>query len=664
MRPGAASPRALAAAALAVALLCSQSTSPAALLAAADSARASGDEYAAIEGYLALLKANPAWLEPIAGLAECYYSLEEYDQALARVLEAERLSRGSAALKTLEGYVRIGLGQLAEAEALFNAVIKERPRDLKASFGLAELDMARGKPKSAALRYEEALRVSPANEKALLSLAVIRQSEGDLAAADKAIAAALAAHGDDPQAQFFAGYLASLRGDLATAEARARTALALDPRYADARSLLSQALYGLGRYEEVLSLCAERIKASRNDAGAWYLLGLSQAALSRWLDAQRSLSTCLGLAPDDEIARIALEDVLVRGTESESALRAPPAAWRAAKAADWERRGMYDQALSEYRRALRVYPYADAARSAYAALLRKTGSYSRALGELQFLSDRGRADTRQKDELESLSSLLKGSVASMWGRDQYAGKTNPVSVAVFYERAKDELVHPDADRACARYLADMAFQNAPFAVAAEVPPAASFAEAFKAARAGGTDYFAIVNVSETQRDVQVRLDLYVSRTGSRAASWSSFRTGNDRVQGAASRVLALLSAALPTRGTLLERKGDLALVDLGRADGLSKGQKLAVVKKGRSLVKFEGLGIEYSESDRVGSFEAARLDEELSEGNLAKAGFYDTINPGDEVILLREGAPAEAKDPGYPGLLKTIRMIREGSFLP
>ncbi len=83
------------------------------IFAQAENLRFSEDWYGAVEGYLAVLELNPHYGEALAGLAECYYELEQYDQALSYARRAAPFLRGDPRLADLEGFIRVGLADLA-----------------------------------------------------------------------------------------------------------------------------------------------------------------------------------------------------------------------------------------------------------------------------------------------------------------------------------------------------------------------------------------------------------------------------------------------------------------------------------------------------------------------------------------------------------------------
>ena len=165
------------------------------LVAQAEEKRFAEDWYGAVEDYLAAVSKNPSYAEALEGLAECYYEVGEYDEALTYAKKTAPYKRGDASIQNLEGFIRIGLSDLAGARKLFAGVAATRPNDLDARFGLALLDLAAGKKTDARSKLEESLRVSPQNARALLSLALIADDQGREPEAQALIERALRYHG-------------------------------------------------------------------------------------------------------------------------------------------------------------------------------------------------------------------------------------------------------------------------------------------------------------------------------------------------------------------------------------------------------------------------------------------------------------------------------------
>lgn len=644
-------------------------------------ARLSEDWFGAVELYLAALQVNPAYTDAIQGLAESYYALEEYGQALTRVSEARRLKGDDPALLSMEAFIRIGLGETAKASELFRAVLARLPNDLEARFGLALLDLRSGRPTDARSRLMESLRISPRNARALLSLALISADAGRDRDAQTYIESALRYHSQDARTQYVAARLAARGGRIQEAKERARSALEIRPSYGEARRLLASLLLESGDSETAARLMEEAVARDRRDALAWYTLGIARSRLGQTDPGIYAFEAALALRPDDEIALRALEDLVIDATMAEDPRRSRVAAERFVRGRQFESNREYERALAEYRRGLKVDPYSKPGRERYAELLRLRGRPSSYLAELEFLKSLDKADPAILDAAENYASALTGTVGRSWGLDQLLLGKRPYKIVFFSLPGLGPAYHPGVGTVLARALRDEAARSSLFDVPFAAGTAGSFAEAFRSARDSGADWFGLIRTEETERDVRLSLDVYVARTGSPAASFSSLRSGNERVSRAVSHLAGLLESSPPLRGSLLRRNGDTVLVDLGRNDGLAEGDRLLVVRKGGISPSPQGIGITYRDTDVTGEIEVTRTDEEVSEGVLRRAGYLDRSNLGDSVVRKPEppapkpgSAPETARktpatessakpgiqagEPVWPGLFDEVRRLR------
>lgn len=611
------------------------------LVQGAEVLRLSEDWYGAIEAYLAALQKNPSYAEAQAGLAECYYALEEYDQALSYIKKAAPLMRGDSGLRDLEGFIRIGLSDLDRASGLFRSVLAEKPNDLDARFGLSLLDLSQGKKTEAQGKLEDALRISPQNARALLSLALLAADQGRRGDASALIERALKYHGSDRRVQLTAAKLAAQLGERDKALFHARNALELMPAWGEARRLVGSLLYQNGDFAGAIAILREGLGRDRKDAVAWYTLGLAQGASGKSSDALYSFRQALSLSEDDEVVRLALEGLLMDSLPLESPARSPYADWHFDRGALYEQRSLFDQAAVEYRRGLTLYPDAKRGRVLYADLLRKRGRPARQLAELQFVDSTGHADTSVRDAIETWDSLLSEGIGRQWRVDQFSLPKRPYKVAFFLLPQVEETAHPASPPILLRYLVDQLFSSSRITILSLNASVASAPEAFRRAREAGADYYVILGISEHERDFQLSADIRVGRTGSLAIAYSSYRSGNDRIKDATMRLAGLIDTSFQVKGRLLKRSQNKALVDLGSQDGLEVGDKLMVIKKGELAVLAEGLGPNYAATSVMGEFTVTALDEEVCEGDLKASGFFDTINAGDELIQ----APSKAASP-------------------
>ncbi len=637
-----------------------------------EQAETSEDYYGAIENYLAALKENPSYADPMVGLAQSYYSLDEYDIALKYAEQASRYSGNRSRVLNLQARILVGLGQIDKAAAIYRQVMSTEPNNVEARIGLAELAVAQGNTDGALAQYQDAIRLEPQNRKALLSLALLYRSRGDNGVAGRYIRLALQYHSSDPQVQLLAGEYYLSQGDTDQALAHARTALALRSDYPDAMLLAGEIYLATGDYAKTSAtmdqlIAQERSKdtgsatqAGRSPANlAWYIKGISQAKLNQPTDSIRSFQRLLSRDPSDEIARLAMEQVVKKNLPMESPDRTTYAKYHFDRAASYEKQNLFQHALFQYRQGLQIAPLSRDGRLAFAELYRLEGYRAKYVSELEVLKNLGYTDKTVSDRLEIFSSMLHDTVASDWNIDQFALNRNNTSFLVFENPAQDVLTHPESSNYFGSYLRDLLLGYELTASPSPAQEIGHFAEAFSAARRQGSDYFVLLRIDEGDRTVSLTATLYLSRTGSPTASFSVYRSGNDRIEKATAQLADLIHASFPLSGKLIARKFGQGVIDLGSMYGIKKDDTFNIVQSGQLSRNSDGSAFVYPPEALVGTFKVTRVDDAVAEGTITRQGISDLVNVGDLVIPVpktKTNPPPQTVT--YPPLYQRLRALR------
>jgi tetratricopeptide (TPR) repeat protein len=633
-----------------------------------------GDYYGAAQAFLEFARGNPAHAESAASLAECYYYLGEYEEALVWARKARALSRGNLEVANLEAFILVAMGQLAQAEEALKAVLRVEPYNKEALFVQGEIDMARGRGGEALLRYREAAARYPDDRRLLLSLALVSLSLNDFRNAQGYIDRALTAHPDDYRVYYFAAWLDARQGRVLSAINHAESALYYRPGFAPALALLAALRYQAGDFTDAAALADRRIAANRGDVYAHYLKGLAlwrlgEGAPERLAGARAALDAALSIDGNDEFVRALLEEVVLQGTGLEDRSRSRYALWHFLRAADYRRRNLLDEALFEYRRGLRLDPYA-AERRNYAEALRLKGYAESYLEELLFIKELsgGAKDTGLDDAIEAYTALNRETLRVKYaiGAEEFTRLWHVSLFALDGGAQPLSAYHTDNAAVAAVYLKDMLAHDRnidPGDGPASAARAASFAEAFRVSREKGDDYFLIVSIDENERDVLLKAALYAARTGTELTTFSAYRSGENRLRNAARSVLEQLNAALPFRASLIRRSAGTAVIDRGLTGGVSADVEYEVVKRDAAEIATGGIALKYSDAHVAGSFKAVVIEEGAAQGALTRSGFFDRIAVGDEVIL-QPKPEAQAKPgaapvpPISPELQALLRLAR------
>lgn len=261
--------------------------------------------------------------------------------------------------------------------ALWADTVAKRPANPVAHAMMAEALLASGRPESAQVHYETAVRIDPtffvAHER-LGELLIRIGRPGDAA---QHIAAALQLRPDFSDAHNHLGVVLAESGRAMEALVHFERAIALKPDYAEAHSALANALADLGRHREAIGHYQEALRLKPDQAGAEYNYANALAALQRGGEAIDHYRAALRLRPNHPAALFNLANTLAMlHRVEEAAVQYREAIRLQPDFAEAEMNlgsvlfelGRRDEAEVHYLAALRLNPQMDDARESLARL--------------------------------------------------------------------------------------------------------------------------------------------------------------------------------------------------------------------------------------------------------------------------------------------------------
>ncbi|MBR0032729.1 MAG: tetratricopeptide repeat protein [Treponema sp.] len=596
------------------------------------------DFYGASEDFNQALQKNPAYGDAWFHLSQVTYAIGDFTLALTYLDSADKYAKNRTDIMNLRGLIYISLGKLDEAKKTFNEILKIYPNDLDARFGLAEIELYSGSYNGAKNLYLDALKRQTNNRKALLSLALLSSETGNDAAAENYISQALRYYSGDAEVHYLAAYLAAKKGSLQEAEKRIRASVQIKGDSTKAYVLLASILYAQLRYDDVIDVADYLISKNRKTIEAWYLKGLSQYRQNKFEAAISTWSTALSIDEQDEMMRASLELLVTKILPVEDSRRADWAKYHIKKAHDYNKVFMGEETRYEYQRALKLNPMDAGTRREFAEFLSRSGMNEIYLNQLKFIQNQVKAkgqslDRKTSDIIENYDALMKYSLATKWHVDPFYLDKVRWHVGVFYTKSRAQLFHPDAEEIAAGMAADIFSGISSTSVVVDNQAVSGYGEAYRLARKNNLDYFLILSIEESDREISLDSVVYSGRTGTETARFGSYRTGNDRFASVLRTFRRDLLNILPIRGKIIDRSVNDILVDLGTADGIVEGAIMDVVKVGKITTADQGLGVVFDEKNLLGTVTITKTGEEISQGLLEQKGFYDKVNVGDEVLL-------------------------------
>ena len=619
----------------------------------------------AIEQYQEALLINPDYADAWIGLAECAYEMDEFSRALTCLDTANKYYKYNLKIQRLKGFCYIGLGNLEKANDIFDEILKKFPNDVEAIFGLAQLQAFEGRISSAEKYYTQVLTREESSKKALLSLALISLKLGKFEQADYYINQAINYHHNTPEVYYYASYICVQKGDLSKAEEFIRIAVQFKPTYDRANALLAYILYCQGKYEEAVSICDYRISQNRNNSDAWYLKSCAVYNLGSVEQSIKSLETVLKINPQDEIARFFLEQLVCQYLEIEDSRRENFALYHVKSAQESVEKYNSNSALFEYIRALQIHPLNIDVRLSYSDWLLNEGYPEASLSELKFINTQGKVSQKVSDRIESYESLLEDTLAKRWNVDPFYLDKSRVSIGFYHKKDNLTMLHAEGAKICSNLIADTFTAFPYFKVESKSKAINSYSQAFSDARNSNFDYFGIINFDENDRENSISIDLYVTSTGSLAGKWHVYRSGNKKLSSAVQKIVKDMVSSFAVRGKILDRQGSEILIDLGNRDGINLESTFIVAKKDSLKIADSGVGLVLKNENELGSIQLTEVGEDVSQGIFVQKGFYDKMNPNDEILLVEKDsikdetsealADTEIKSPEFLQMLNSIK---------
>lgn len=600
----------------------------------------------ASEQFQQVLQINPSYGDAWFHLAQVTYELNDFNLAITYLENAEKFAKDSSEIINLRGNCYISLGELKKAKDAFDSVLKKYPNDINARFGLAELKLFTGNLDGAKVLYQDALKRQNTNRKALLSLALLSAETQNFDKAQDYVNKALKYHSNDANVHFFAAYLAAKQNKIPVAEKYARSAVQIKGDYIQAYVLLGNLLFQQKRYSEVIDIADYLIAKDRNTVSAWYLKGLSLRNNGQIEEAIETWTTALTISEQDEVMRSALELLVNENLSVEDGRRSIWADYHIKKAREYAKMYQGVEARYEYQRALRLDPSNIDSRREFAETLAKLRLNELYLHQLKFIQNINRdqdeknlsseelaAKRRIDDTIEAYDALMKYTLNTKWDVNPFYLDKTRWHIGLYCKKSQVQLVHAEAEDITSRMAAEIFSGVATTSVSIQNQNVSGYGEAFKMARNAKLDYFVVMEVFESEREVSIEAIMYSGRTGTETARISVFRTGNDRYASVLRSFRRAILENLSVRGKILKRSGNEVLLDLGKSEGIVEGTVLDLVKNGNIRTADKGPGVVFDSKYSLGQIKVEKVGEEICSGRLEQNGFYDRVNIGDEVVI-------------------------------
>ncbi len=601
----------------------------------AEQALQRNDIYHSIAMFKEIISINPNYFDSRLGIAEAYFLLKEFDEAMEHITRALFLDQSSMEANILYGRILTGKGEFSKAGDVFADVLKLEKNNVNALLGMAELEVARGNIIKAADLYKFSLQKSPGNRKALISSIIVYDSINKKNISNAYVEQLLNLYPDNAFVNYIAARHYYESGEDEIAKTFAGRSYDLDPEKSDTVYLLSLIYLQLEEYNSALTVLEKYIELDRGNWEIWYLLAEVNLELGKPDKSIFSFATAIGYNPQNELSRIALENILINSKAIDDPVRAKYADYHFDLGEKFIEKNYSNQARNEFRRGLLLAPHSFKGRILYAELMKTRGYLGTYLSMLKDIYAENPNDENLADELEIYNSIVTDTVSDSWHIDQFLIDTSKYRIDIFLSKFSiSNNIFNEGDNLGVYFVHNLlAFENIEAKFNSEP---VDFLNAFEYARKTGSDFFIIFDYKDTPRSFSIEANIYDSGAGSLLLTLPVFKTGNNKIVLSFQELSRSISESLPLTGNIIDRKFDKVLINLGKIQNTELGDIFYILRKEDFMLKRDSIGLKFQPDKLLGELEITRVDDLVSEGAVKKYNFFDLINPGDSLIKKTE----------------------------
>lgn len=577
---------------------------------------------------------NPNYSDALFAMAEVYFFLEAYREALMLLNEVDRLG-SSVRARTLRGRTLAVLGQVNEAETLFRMVLQSEPNNIDALFGMAEVLLLQGKHDRAIRQIEDLLRLYPDNRRGLLSLALIFTNMKEFTRAQYYMDQAVYYFPHDPLVRFNAGLHFEQREMWGRALEHYQATYSINPLYNGLAERRAAVLLGTGQYAQTTEILEELIRGrGRTNPAVWSILASTFAQMG---DLQRAYTThqeVLRLQPYDELNRLTAEDFVMNSFPIGSTERKELGRFRYEEGVRFHRSLQNSRAHHNFRRALLLNPYDPEVRFAFGQLMNEMGAPIFYLEQLRLLKKEGTASQYMLDTLAREERRVVPNPADEF--DMPNGPLGlPIRVMITRLSSQSQVERFGSDRLFQHTFTEEMGRFSRFETI-DVGVSDSVSESWRTARTANMDFFVIIRFVENNRQLFMESNLYLASTGALIQTTSVRRAGINRITDAIIALTDGLHDLIPIRASLVRRNGQRALISAGRLNGVSVGDVFVVVHSdNHRFVAFKPF-FEIIGLNNLGQLTVDQVGDYASRGLLTSRVRPDIMAAEDTVLLIRD----------------------------
>ncbi len=370
----------------------------------AEELRLKGNLLEAVSLYREAIKVNPYYIPAHIKMALCYLGLGRYSDALEVIKKAEELDPTDENIKVVKAKILHAMGKDGKAKNILYEILKNNPQNLDARHALAVIFYHSYDYMEAQKLLVENLRYNPNHFWSLITLGRIFQEKRVFSTARNYYEKAIESSPENPWGYVNMALLYLESGDKNLAITFMEKAKSLSPEDPQILNLLSMAYIRAGKLSKSEQVLRKTIEKQGKSSLLLYNLAMTVELQNRNKEAIQLLQEALKLKPEDEVVRVALEELSMAYLEENNPLRKELSSYREKYAEQLAKNGFRKEAAFQFFRAVKLFPQSPLLRRKLAAQLWKTGRYKECLKQLELVQLQEGKSPQLQDTIQTVEN--------------------------------------------------------------------------------------------------------------------------------------------------------------------------------------------------------------------------------------------------------------------
>lgn len=593
---------------------------------------------------------NPYYSKALFKIAKINVKLKNYDEAGKYVDKLLKVTPLSVDGLVLQGQLFFKKKEYSKALKIFSKVKKTEPLNYDALNGIAKIHIKKRYFTEAEKYLNKLLKIDKKRVEGYLTYAELYITQNKYRKAEKYLKKGEYFNPAHPDINFYYGLIYDKQNNLKEAKYFYEKAYYRRDDDSDTILNLADVYFKLRDWGKAIEFIKSSLKEFSKLPLLYNKLGLSYQFKNDIDNALDNFKKAYQLNSTDDIIKYHLEDLFIAEKSLYNKDRKKLAAFHFQEAKKFNKNFNNYNALYEYKRGLQLYSENWRQRSDLGLLYKRLGFLEKYLKELKVASMLNPGNQKLKDKYNVAQTFKKKRLSYKLHIEQYKIKKNKIRIFITgFNKGKNDFINNQTGKVLSDSIKNHLNLYRQFACVDNDKDNIDYYfnmkrnKVKKLSRASSADYYAYGTFKENADYLSVSFKLYPVKKDDPIKAFSSTARGKDKLFFLSKDIAGQIKDFFPVTGTIIKIIDNKIIINIGKDEGIKKGDKFEIFNQGGILKNFILHKFYKKSPEKCATAKVIRIDEQIAEAVLDKMNFINKVSINDKVVLVREKSKKNLK---------------------